>query len=120
MHSTEGLNDMVYNRCVSALGIAREQLPLQGAVQFSELPALWQDWDTEQYKLMRNPEVSVRSRGVMEKCTYCIQRITHGRIASRRRRTVRYAMARSSPRASRRAPADAIVFGDLELMPTRG
>ena len=73
---------------------------------------LYQDWNTPQYKLMRNPEVTIRSRGVMEKCTYCTQRIAAARIeAEKDQRRVRDGEIVTACQAV--CPADAIVFGDL-------
>ena len=108
VHSTEGLNDMIYNRCVGTR-YCSNNCPYK-VRRFNFL--LWQDWDTEQYKLMRNPEVSVRSRGVMEKCTYCIQRISQGRYAAEKEnRPIRDGEVITA--CQQACPADAIVFGDL-------
>src|SRR5271165_1611437 len=108
VHSTEGLNDMVYNRCVGTR-YCSNNCPYK-VRRFNFL--LWQDWTTPQYKMMRNPEVSVRSRGVMEKCTYCIQRITHGRLtAEKENRSVRDGEVVTA--CQQACPAGAIVFGNL-------
>ena len=62
--------------------------------------------------MMRNPEVSIRSRGVMEKCTYCIQRITQGRVtAEKEGRQVRDGEVITA--CQQACPAGAITFGDL-------
>jgi molybdopterin-containing oxidoreductase family iron-sulfur binding subunit len=107
VHSAEGLNDMVYNRCVGTR-YCSNNCPYK-VRRFNFLR--FQDWETPQLKLLRNPEVTVRSRGVMEKCTYCVQRINTVRIESENQnRPIRDGEIVTACEAA--CPTEAIVFGN--------
>ena len=107
VHSAEGLNQMVYNRCVGTR-YCQNNCPYK-VRRFNFY--LYTDYTTEIFKLVRNPDVTVRSRGVMEKCSYCIQRINRARYeAEKENRPIRDGEIVTA--CQQACPAQAIVFGN--------
>jgi len=112
VHGEEGTNDMVYNRCIGTRYCGNNCPVKVRRFNYFHYTKYMDEPEQKLLQLGQNPNVTVRSRGVMEKCTYCMQRISEARIVARNEgRKIRDGEVITACQAS--CPTEAITFGDI-------
>src|SRR5437870_3078521 len=113
-HTADGLNGQVYNRCIGTRYCSNNcpyKVRYFNWYNFAEQGGEWESWPAP-LDMLLNPDVTVREKGVMEKCTFCVQRIRGAQNRARLEdRTVRD--GEIVPACAQACPSEAIVFGDL-------